>query len=180
MKRALTLALALLACAPAFAAPRNPLDALRLKNLTATRARPLFAPSRRPPAPPPAQLAAPLDPEPVLTQAAPPAPPPFELIGAAVGEGVSYVLLRQRATSKVMRLRPGDDAEGWRVGAIGIRSVVLERDGRSDALALTPTSPTAALAATPAAAEVAVERPDDVGPAPPASILRRLGHRTRN
>jgi general secretion pathway protein N len=168
MRSAFCLAVALLASAAVDAAPRNPLDAVRLEDLAATRQRPLFTPSRRPPPP-----AARVDPSPAVeltpdvVRAAP--PPPFDLVGAVVGENARYALLRQRTTNKVARLRPGDVAEGWRVTAIGIRSVVLERDGRSDSLALTSTPSTAP--ATPAA-QIAEEPSDDAARSPPAIGLR--------
>jgi hypothetical protein len=157
MKFTSRLVFVLLASASAHAAPRNPLDALRLEDLSASRERPLFAPSRRPP-PPAARVEPPpaVELTPDVVRAAP--TPPFDLVGAVVGENARYALLRQRTTHKVARLRPGDVAEGWRVTAIGIRSVVLERDGRSDSLALTSTPLTAP--ATPAA-QIAEEPSDD-------------------
>lgn len=162
MKFTQHLVFVLLASTSAYAAPRNPLDTLRLDDLTASRERPLFAPSRRPPPaarvePPPAVELAP-----EVAKAAP--PPPFDLVGAVVGENARFALLRQRATNKVVRLRPGEVAEGWRVTTIGIRSVVLERDGRSDALALTSTPPT--LPPTPAA-QIAEEPSDEAPRSPP-------------
>ncbi len=140
MRVAYCLGLALLASAPVLASPRNPLDALRLEDLSATHARPLFAPSRRPPPPP---VVAPEAPEtaPGLAKAAPPEPPPFELIGAVVGEGTAFAILRNRGSNQVVRLRPGEEAAGWRVGVVGLRSVSLERDGRTESLALTTVTP---------------------------------------
>jgi hypothetical protein len=68
-------------------------------------------------------------------------PPPFDLIGSVVGRGASYALLRDHATAKVLRLKPGEEAQGWRVSAIAPRGVSLARDGRSESLALISTSP---------------------------------------
>src|ERR1700730_7581927 len=69
---------------PAVAA--NPLWAIPLSALTATRARPLFTPSRRPPAPVVASV-------PVAAPRPPPAPPPavrqhphLTLVGSVAGE----------------------------------------------------------------------------------------------
>lgn len=151
MRFALTIALAL-ACAPAAAAPRNPLDALRLQDLAATRERPLFAPSRRPPPPVPVEAPAPPAPE---EKAAVETEPPFDLIGAVVGENARWALLRERAGAKVLRLRPGDDAGGWRVDAIEARAVTLKRGGRATVLSLS----TAAVPATTPAPEVAGAAP---------------------
>jgi general secretion pathway protein N len=176
MRRALHLVLALLPFAPVGADAQNPLDGLRLEDLTATRDRPLFAPTRRPP-PPPVRVEAP-------TPEAPPAdekagavgPPPFDLVGAVVGNGEAFALLRNKATSKVVRLRPGDDADGWRVGAIGVRSVALERDGREESLALAAPQPVAATV------EVAGEpgHADSVAAPPPAGLNRVVGWMRRD
>jgi hypothetical protein len=163
MKFTSHLVFVLLASASAQAAPRNPLDALRLEDLTASRERPLFAPSRRPPPAARVEPSPAVELTPDVVKAAP--PPPFDLVGAVVGENARYALLRQRTTNKVARLRPGDVAEGWRVTAIGIRSVVLERDGRSDSLALNSTP---SIAPAPPAAQIAEEPSDDAARSPPA------------
>ena len=147
MRRLLFLVLAL--SSSAVAAPRNPLDAVRLEDLSATRARPLFAPTRRPPPPPAARVEAP----PSAPIVAAPEPPPFDLIGAVVGPHESYAVLRRHGSDKAARYRLGDDAEGWRVGAIGARSVTLKRDGRANSLALASPdagqAPAASAAGTP-------------------------------
>ena len=57
MNRAALFALALVAAAPAvggeIANNQNPIAAIPLSSLSATRERPVFSPTRRPPAPPP-------------------------------------------------------------------------------------------------------------------------------
>ncbi|MGD0719789.1 MAG: hypothetical protein ABR970_01915 [Roseiarcus sp.] len=170
MRRAFCLVLALLPLEPVGADAQNPLDTLRLEDLTATRDRPLFAPTRRPPPASPVRVEAPTPEAPTPgEEVVALAPPPFDLIGAVVGKGKAFALLRNRATNKVVRLRPGDDAEGWRVGAIGVRSVALERDGREESLALAAPQPVAATA------EVAGEpgHAESVA-APPAAGLKRV------
>src|SRR5262249_28882248 len=58
----------------------NPLWGIPLRVLTATRERPLFSPSRRPPAPP--AVAAPAPPPPVVAAKAPePDHPPLTIVG---------------------------------------------------------------------------------------------------
>ena len=168
MKRALTFAVALLVSGLAGAEPRNPLEALRLEDLSVTRDRPLFAPTRRPPPPPPRVEITP--PPPVEEKAVVLGPPPFDLIGSVIGARESIALLRNKASIEVLRLRPGEEAEGWRVGAIGLRSVALERDGRKESLALTgPPS-------IPAGAEVAGEPQP---PEAPVVDLKSLNRRIR-
>ena len=133
MRRSLLPVLLLTFTGTAAADLGNPLDAVRLEDLSATRARPLLAPTRRPPPPPAARIEAPPPPAPIV---AAPEPPPFDLIGAVVGPHESYAVLRRHGGDKAARYRVGDDAEGWRVGAIGLRSVTLKRDGRTDSLAI--------------------------------------------
>jgi hypothetical protein len=160
MKRALITGLALASVAASLAAEVNPLDALRLEDLSATRERPLFTPARRPPPPP--KTSAPPATEPAEVEDKPVAlgPPPFDLVGAVVGKRIAFALLRDRATSKVVRVRSGDDAAGWRVGKIGPRTIALARDGRTELLAL----------AAPRAAAVGPELAGD--PAPPGVLAR--------
>jgi general secretion pathway protein N len=164
---------ALLASAPTRAETRNPLDALRLEDLTVTRERPLFRSTRRPPLAAP--VAAPTaEPPQVEEQTATLQPPPFDLIGAVVGKDTAIALLRNKSTNQIVRMRAGDEAEGWRVTTIGSRTVALERDGRTQSLALSAPS------AASAGAEVAGEpQPPESAAAPPTADLRRIVSRAR-
>jgi general secretion pathway protein N len=112
----------------------NPLWAVPLSALTATQARPIFSASRRPPQ---AAVVAPA-PEPV---AAPPPPPvedhpPLALIGAVVGAGEAIAVFLDRATQKVVRLRPGDSHGGWKLTGVESREVTFDKDNRTETLAL--------------------------------------------
>jgi general secretion pathway protein N len=142
MKEILYLMTALLALSAARAEPRNPLDVLQLKSLTETLERPLFQPSRRPPAP--TSVATP-EREPPAFDGRPVAlgPPPFELVGAVVGKDIAIALVRNKTTSEIVRLRQGDDAEGWRVVTIESQTVTLEGYGSTHSIALfqLPTTP---------------------------------------
>jgi hypothetical protein len=72
-----------------------------------------------------------------------------------------------------VRLRPGDEAAGWRVGVVGVRSVSLERDGRTESLALTTLSPGPDTADVPGA-----EHDDDaIATQPVAELNRVIGRR---
>lgn len=90
-------------------------------RLAAALERPLFAQSRRPPAAP--------------------APAPTELDATLAGvlsagaERVAIVLAP--GAQRGLRLREGDEFRGWRVSEIDDRSVLLERDGRTERLELT-------------------------------------------
>jgi hypothetical protein len=107
------------------AALSNPVAAQSLDELSATLDRPLFSPSRHPPAPPP---------PPAMQAAAPPAPPPpppnMLLFGVVMdGEG-ARALVRTGADKKILRAQIGDDIDGWKVSQIEGRKVVLSLDGR--------------------------------------------------
>jgi len=109
------------------AAPSNPVGAQSLEQLSTIVDRPLFSPSRRPPAPPPA-------PPPIVQAAEPPAPSPpppnLVLFGVVMdGEGARAVL-RAGADKKLVRAQIGDEIEGWKVSQIEGRKVVLSLDGR--------------------------------------------------
>ena len=99
-------------------APASPLAAQAVERLSATRERPLFSPTRRPPAPPP------VPPPP------PPAPPPDVALLAVImdGEDARAVV---RAGSTVRRVQIGDDIDGWKVGQIEARQLVLSLDDRT-------------------------------------------------
>src|SRR5262249_54062455 len=97
----------------------NPLWSVPLSVLTATPPRPIFSASRRPP-----QLAV-VAPAPELASAPPPASaeehPPLALIGAVVGDGEAIAVFLDRATQKVVRLRPGESHGGWRLSGVESR-----------------------------------------------------------
>lgn len=121
---------------PQAAAPRgNPLWSLPLDRLEATRARPIFAPSRRPPAvaeaPPPLAPAAPV----VVA----PARPRVALIGTVVGQGDAYGIFLDPAGNAVLRLRTGESFEGWVLRSVSVRDALLQNGRNSVVLAL-PTS----------------------------------------
>lgn len=115
----------------------NPLWEVPLSALTATRERPLFSPSRRPPAP--AAVNAPVAPVPT------PPPPPADLDLILVGtvaeasasrgvEGIAIFL--DPATSATVRLRTGEGHQGWILQAVGTRAAVLLKDGGTETLRL--------------------------------------------
>jgi general secretion pathway protein N len=146
---------------------RNPLAVLRLEDLASTRERPLFSPTRRPP-PPPAEAPAPPPPPAVEEKAAAVEPPPFDLIGAVVGEAYNLVLLRNRSTNEVTRLREGDEKDGWRVGTVSLHSAAIERDGRVEMLAF----PAASVPGAASAPMLAGAGPDGNVPDPTAVLDR--------
>jgi general secretion pathway protein N len=119
------------------AAPRsgNPLWAIPLSSLPATRDRPLFSASRRPPVvaiptvtPPPQQQEALAPP--------PPERPLLSLVGTIVSRKGSVALLQGSNSEAILRLRVGQENDGWRVQGIGLRSIVVEKGPQSVELGL--------------------------------------------
>jgi hypothetical protein len=129
----------------------NPLAAHALKEFTATRDRPLFTPSRRPPAEPTA----------LRDVAPPPAPPPdLTLFGILVGADGPSAIVRGAPSEKVVHVRVGDQVDGWKIAQIGERQIVLSRDDRSVIFKMFTTSRVVeehTADASPPAAEARVE-----------------------
>jgi general secretion pathway protein N len=112
----------------------NPLWAVPLSSLSATRDRPLFSVSRRPPF-----VAAPIvAPPPKQEALAPPAPerPLLTLIGTIVSPKASVAILQRSNAESVSRLRVGQENDGWRVREISLRSIVVEKGAQSVQLGL--------------------------------------------
>jgi general secretion pathway protein N len=114
----------------------NPLWAIPLSSLTATRERPLFLPSRRAPAP---AIAGPV----AVAPMAPPPPPPAEperpplmLIGVIAGDNEGFAVFLDQATNNVVRLKTGQDHNGWVLRAVKGREATLHKNGKSEVLAL--------------------------------------------
>jgi general secretion pathway protein N len=119
----------------ALALKGNPLWAIPVRALAATRERPLFFASRRPPSPvvPSAPIARAL---PVAIKATEPERPPLLLIGTVVSADTRIAILLNQTTKLVTQVREGEQESGWRVKAVSLRSTVMERDDRSVTLAL--------------------------------------------
>ena len=111
----------------------NPLWAIPLTQLSGTRDRPIFSPSRRPP---PVVTA-----EPVQVRPPPPRkkqvePPPLSLVGTIASEDESYGIFLDSATKMAIRLKVGDDYQGWKLHAIQGREVTIEKDQQGAVLSL--------------------------------------------
>jgi hypothetical protein len=103
----------------------NPLAGKVLDHLSATLARPLFAPTRRGKsneAPPIVRVEAP---------PAPPVPPPaVALLGIVKSDETTRAMLRLGGTSKTIRVQIGDQVGGWTVAEIADRSLIFSSDDR--------------------------------------------------
>jgi general secretion pathway protein N len=111
----------------------NPLWAVPLSALSATREHPIFSPSRRPPAPPAVaavNVPAPPPPKPVE-----PDRPLFTLVGTIVGGrgGIGVFLDQAR---NVVRLKTGQDHDGWTLRAVRGREATFDKDRRTATLSL--------------------------------------------
>ncbi len=142
----------------------NPLWSLPLSSLNATRDRPLFSPTRRPPAKPAPVEAAPAAPPPPPPPAAAAGPegPPFELLGAILGGGTDTAVVRNLETHAIARLRLGQEEEGWRAAKISRRQVKLQKG--DEVVTLDIVKP---------AAGAGVLAPDEPTPAPPPRSARK-------
>jgi hypothetical protein len=119
---------------PAVAA--NPLWAIPLSALTATRTRPLFTPSRRAPAPVVASVpvAAPRPPPP--PPSAVPQHPNLTLVGTVAGENEGVAVFIDTTTRDTVRLRTGEGHNGWILQSIERRAATLQKGAQSETLAL--------------------------------------------
>jgi hypothetical protein len=113
----------------------NPLANLTLDKLHDTLGRPLFEKSRRPveaPAPPP-------PPPPVLVA---PAPPPsidrnaLSLLGVVASQGRAIALINRKATGQNVRVRVGDEVDGWTIISIEPQRVMIRHGDTQIALQL--------------------------------------------
>jgi general secretion pathway protein N len=126
----------------------NPLWVIVLGDLSETQARPLFSPSRRPPAPP---VLAAVASYPV--KLGPPAKsgpdhPLLTLLGTIVGDSVEIGVFTDEVSHDVVRLKAGEAHDGWTLRAIAGRSATFEKAGfRADTLVL-PAPGAEAAAAT--------------------------------
>ncbi|MDI4236766.1 hypothetical protein OZ411_28545 [Bradyrhizobium sp. Arg237L] len=114
----------------------NPLWGIPLTQLSNTRERPVFSPSRRPP---PVAVA-----EPVVTRQPPPPrkkeaePPQLSLVGTIAGDDEGFGIFLDQSTNAALRLRVGEDFQGWKLSAIRGREVTMEKDEQGAVLTLPP------------------------------------------
>jgi general secretion pathway protein N len=113
----------------------NPLWAVAFATLSNTRERPIFSSSRRPP--PPAVASVP------VAKAPPPPPKPprverpqLSLVGTIGGGDQSFGIFVDQTTKAALRLKLGEDYQGWRLRSVQGREVTLERDQQTTILTL--------------------------------------------
>ena len=106
----------------------NPLWAMPVKQFSATRERPIFLPSRRPPAPPSTVT--------VAKVIAPPKPkepeqPQLSLVGTIASDEDKFGIFIDQATKAVLRLRVGEDFQGWKLQSVNGREVAFQKNQQS-------------------------------------------------
>jgi hypothetical protein len=114
----------------------NPLSALDLESLAATRQLPLFTPSRSAPV-----IEPPVEPEivavePEIYVEPEPVPPAFRLVGVVMTESDQVALLADQATGTIHRLRAGESYDGWTLNIVDGRTVAFVNDGREHTLTM--------------------------------------------
>src|ERR1700674_5391641 len=93
----------------------NPLWAIPMSKLSATRDRPLFTPSRRPP--PPTISAAP-EPPPPMVKPVIAESPSFKLVGTIIGEDNRIGIFVSETSQTTIRIREGEGDSGWTLRSI--------------------------------------------------------------
>ncbi|MGY3450497.1 hypothetical protein [Bradyrhizobium sp. USDA 4353] len=145
-QRVIALTLARTVAAGTTASSANPLWDVPLAALSATRDRPLFSASRRPPPP----IVAPV----TVMRAPPPMPkeperPALQLVGTVIGDDESFGIFVDSGSQKSLRLRVGALHEGWLLDAVKPREVTLRRELDVMTLPMPPLGPFAEGAARP-------------------------------
>lgn len=118
---------------PAYAPSGNPLWAVPLKQLSATRERPIFSPSRRPPQT--AVATAPYVPPPAPPQPVELPRPQLSLVGTISG-GVGFGIFVEQVGDKALRLKTGEAHMGWTLLEVRARQIVLQKDNETITLSL--------------------------------------------
>jgi hypothetical protein len=112
----------------------NPLWAVSLPSLSATRERPLFTPSRRPAAP------AVTSTSPAAAPALPPPPkiehPNLKLVGTVRSNSDSIAVFLMESSPDPVRLHVGEGHMGWILDSVGHNSATLQKGSQTERLEL--------------------------------------------
>lgn len=112
----------------------NPLWAVPLARLSGTRDRPIFSPSRRPPPPVVASETAPAPPPPPRKKEV--EPPPLALVGTIASDQEGFGIFLDQSTKEALRLKIGEDFQGWKLLTIRGGQVTMEKDQHAAVLTL--------------------------------------------
>jgi general secretion pathway protein N len=104
----------------------NPLWAIPLTALSGTRERPLFSASRRPP---PALATAPVPaPKVVAVKPRERERPQLDLVGTIASGDEGFGIFLNQSTKVALRLKVGEDYQGWKLRSVQGREATLEKD----------------------------------------------------
>jgi hypothetical protein len=114
----------------------NPLWAIPLKDLSDTRERPIFTPSRRPPPPPVVEKPYVPPPPPSVVTKPPPEPLMLSLLGTIASDSAGVALFMEKSTQEGVRLRTGESHQGWVLRSVHGREAMLEKGDRKETVTL--------------------------------------------
>jgi hypothetical protein len=104
----------------------NPLWAMPLAQFSVTRERPIFSPSRRPP---PAAVAPVVAPKiAAVPKPREPERPQLTLVGTIASDEDGFGIFLDQSTKAVLRLKVGEDFQGWKLRSVQGRETALEKD----------------------------------------------------
>jgi hypothetical protein len=131
----------------------NPLWAMPVKQFSVTRDRPIFLPSRRPPAVVSAVTVAKAI---VPPRAKEPEQPQLSLVGTISGDDDKFGIFIDQSTKAVLRLRVGEEFQGWKLQSVQGREAAFQKNQLSFVVALPQpglSQPSVAVREEPRAAE---------------------------
>jgi hypothetical protein len=146
---------------PERAPSANPLWGIPLTSLSGTRDRPIFSSSRRPP--PPAVAPAAISKVAAVPKPREPERPQLSLVGTIASDDERFGIFLDQSTNAALRLKVGEDYQGWRLRSVQGREATLEKDQQVVTLALPQ----------PGAGQVVSEVRNEVRP-PPATTDKLL------
>jgi general secretion pathway protein N len=111
----------------------NPLWEMPLKQFTVTRDRPIFLPSRRAPAPPASIVTVA---KVVVPKPKEPEQPQLSLVGTISGDDARFGIFVDQATKNVLRLKVGEDFQGWELRSIQAREASFQKNQLTFVVAL--------------------------------------------
>jgi hypothetical protein len=112
----------------------NPLWAMPLAQFPATRERPIFSPSRRPPA---AAVAPVMVPKMVaVPKPKEPERPQLTLVGTIASDEEGFGIFLDQSSKSMIRLKVGEGFQGWILRSVQGRETALEKDERVVTLVL--------------------------------------------
>jgi hypothetical protein len=118
------------------AASANPLWVVPLAVLWATRDRPLFAPSRRSPAPILANAPASVPSQQPAPRTASPEHLNLSLVGIVSAENQGVAVFIDPLTHDAVRIRTGEGHQGWILQSVDRRTATLQKSGQTETLEL--------------------------------------------